>query len=344
MIIHIVILLLKIIGILLLSMIGLILLVSIIVLASPIRYRFHAEYLENEQPQGLVKVTWLAHILSIQVEYKEKEFVYFAKIFGIQVFPKKNPKEKMRKKQKPLPETIGYLENPEEGDEKVPTKKNTDKKEGFKQEIREEENLQEEDKIEKNSEKEIIEEKFPPLLIEQKELEPTIEKQKRKRKQKIKKPSLIQRIKQKIEKIKQFFKAIPKKIKTIKKTWNAKKQQLKQYREFYLEEETQLALKKVKKLVRKCGVHTLPRKFEGMVHFGTNDPALTGQILGILSIGMPIYKEHLKIVPAFDRAIFEIQVRGKGRIQIGYYLYILLVAVLDKNIRNVIKVAKKKLK
>ena len=139
MIIHIVILLLKIIGILLLSMIGLILLVSIIVLVSPIRYRFHAEYLENEQPQGLVKVTWLAHILSIQVEYKEKEFVYFAKIFGIQVFPKKNPKEKMRKKQKPLPETIGYLENPEEGDEKVPTKKNTDKKEGFKQEIREEE-------------------------------------------------------------------------------------------------------------------------------------------------------------------------------------------------------------
>lgn len=339
MIIHIVILLLKIIGILLLSMIGLILLVSIIVLVSPIRYRFHAEYLENEQPQGLVKVTWLAHILSIQVEYKEKEFVYFAKIFGIQVFPKKNPKEKMRKKQKPLPETIGYLENPEEGDEKVPTKKNTDKKEGFKQEIREEE-----DKIEKNSEKEIIEEKFPPLLIEQKELEPTIEKQKRKRKQKIKKPSLIQRIKQKIEKIKQFFKAIPKKIKTIKKTWNAKKEQLKQYREFYLEEETQLALKKVKKLVRKCGVHTLPRKFEGMVHFGTDDPALTGQILGILSIGMPIYKEHLKIVPAFDRAIFEIQVHGKGRIQIGYYLYVLLVAALDKNIRNVIKVAKKKLK
>ena len=105
-----------------------------------------------------------------------------------------------------------------------------------------------------------------------------------------------------------------------------------------------MALKKVKKLVRKCGVHTLPRKFEGMVHFGTDDPALTGQILGILSIGMPIYKEHLKIVPAFDRAIFEIQVHGKGRIQIGYYLYVLLVAALDKNIRNVIKVAKKKLK
>ena len=66
--------------------------------------------------------------------------------------------------------------------------------------------------------------------------------------------------------------------------------------------------------------------------------------MGILSIGMPIYKEHLKIVPAFDQAIFEIQVRGKGRIQMGYYLYVVLVAVLDKNIRNVIKVAKKKLK
>ena len=319
MIIHILMLLLKIIGILLLSVVGLILLAVAIILIAPIRYRFSANYLENEQPEGRIKVTWLAHLLSIQIEYKEKQCIYFVKLFGRQLLPKKEGKESKRekKKEKPLPEMIGYLENPKEEEEKKETQSKEDSK-LVKSEEKEEEDAQG---------------KSLPIRIE--ETDRTKEKKRR---------SIRAAIKLRWTKIKQFFQRIPRKIKNIKQHIHGIKDKIQDYRQFYLDETTQLAWKKVKKLAKKTLVHTLPRKLNGMVHFGTDDPALTGQILGILSIGMPIYQEHLTIVPAFERSVFEIQASGKGRVQLGYYLYVLLAALLDKNIRTVIKIARKKFK
>lgn len=58
--------------------------------------------------------------------------------------------------------------------------------------------------------------------------------------------------------------------------------------------------------------HMAPHSLRGWLHFGTGDPALTGQLLGALSILFAIWGKGLQVTPDFEQEAFEGEVTVKG--------------------------------
>lgn len=91
---HIVLLILKIIGIILLVILGLLLAVLLLVLLVPIRYRLDGSY--RERLKGTVRVTWLLHILSIRVSYDE-DLTFSFRVLGWNLLRKSSPPDREEK-------------------------------------------------------------------------------------------------------------------------------------------------------------------------------------------------------------------------------------------------------
>ena len=93
--------------------------------------------------------------------------------------------------------------------------------------------------------------------------------------------------------------------------------------------------------------HILPRRMTGRIHFGFEDPSKTGKTLAYFSMLYPFTKENLVIEPEFEKMkkeagdlakteelILEGDIAFRGRIRLGYLVYVALSVVLNKNIRR----------
>lgn len=82
--------------------------------------------------------------------------------------------------------------------------------------------------------------------------------------------------------------------------------------------------------------HILPRRMTGHIHFGFEDPSKTGKTLAYFSMLYPFTKENLVIEPEFEteELILEGDIAFRGRIRLGYLVYVALSVVLNKNIRR----------
>ena len=88
---HVILFILKLLGILILILLGLIILAVLLVLFVPVRYRGEGSYFEKVK--GNMKISWLLHILSVTVRYEE-EVVIVIRLFGFQIMrPKKMDEE-----------------------------------------------------------------------------------------------------------------------------------------------------------------------------------------------------------------------------------------------------------
>ncbi|MCD8198080.1 MAG: hypothetical protein LUE24_13115 [Lachnospiraceae bacterium] len=67
-----------------------------------------------------------------------------------------------------------------------------------------------------------------------------------------------------------------------------------------------------------------PRRVEGALHFGFDDPSMTGLCMGALSILSPWYPGKMDFTPDFERKILEGNLEIRGHMQ----LYVLLFAAL----------------
>ena len=81
---HIILLIMKIIGIVLLCIIGLLLVTIICVLLIPIRYRIKASY--HEQLKGTARIYWFFSIISFKITYINNAPNVTIKIFGIKIY------------------------------------------------------------------------------------------------------------------------------------------------------------------------------------------------------------------------------------------------------------------
>lgn len=78
-----------------------------------------------------------------------------------------------------------------------------------------------------------------------------------------------------------------------------------------------------------------PRKLRGELTFGFEDPAETGQLLGMISLLYPSLPAGLKITPVFEQSVFEAEVYGSGRIYGITLVRVLWHLYRDRNIRIV---------
>ena len=139
-----------------------------------------------------------------------------------------------------------------------------------------------------------------------------------------------------------FFRKIPRKLKNLKCTFqrfcDKIKRMVKRYREmkaFALDERTKAAVSLVWKQAGVLLGQALPRKIRGRLHFGTEDPALTGQILGAIGIFYPLFMDNVKVEPDFEKPALEGELSLKGRLRIVTVLGIAWRLYRDKNVRYV---------
>ncbi len=86
--------------------------------------------------------------------------------------------------------------------------------------------------------------------------------------------------------------------------------------------------------------HILPRKSEGKIRFGFDDPYMTGQVLTWISPFYGLYGRHLQICPDFLEPCLEGEWKLKGHIRLGTILLLAFRMLLDKNIRLWIRAAR----
>ena len=100
-------------------------------------------------------------------------------------------------------------------------------------------------------------------------------------------------------------------------------------------ERTKAAVRLVLEQAKIFARQALPRKICGEVRFGTSDPALTGQILGIAGIFYPLLMDNVKVDPDFEQTILEGELFLKGRLRIVSAVRIAWRLFRDKNVRYV---------
>lgn len=338
---HILLLIMKIIGIFLVAVIGILLLAIIFVLFVPIRYRIVADgKLGAEEPLWIeIKITWLIHTISAVFSYPENTGLRI-RILGIPIFNSSRKKKKgslkdkkdkeKRQKGKENSGTEKSLSSEEvlgnekrigreesfgqkeilRGEESVENEQGLGRKENPGQEkiLKTEENLENEQNPERkrNPFKEFFAALirfFRKLLEAIRNIEYTIQ-------------ELCGKIKSTMENIRYYANLLQ--GETFRSAFqNAKRQ-----------------LIRILKIVRphKCSINLL---------IGLDDPSSTGQIMAIYGMLYPLVGRHVFLQADFEEKIVEGDLYIKGKITVIVFLIAALKLYMDKNIRKLLKMLKR---
>lgn len=144
------------------------------------------------------------------------------------------------------------------------------------------------------------------------------------------KTGIIAKIRAKIQKIRE---TISKVVAKIKKLAHQKEEVFR----ILDKPETKSAMKFTWGKLGKLLKHICPRKVKGYIAYGADNPATTGQVLGILSVIYARTGHVLEIRPNFTEKQLETDVLIKGRIQLFTLLLIGIKVALNKELRQVIK-------
>lgn len=320
---HVLLILLKFLGIFLLFLLGLIFLI----LAAPIRYSFHFHAGEDASFGGQIKVTWLLGILYIRGSYIEKIFEYRVRIFGYQILG--NQKEFLEKKQKrerKKQKKRNKKSEKSKNKENVPAPPKQEESRGedrsAKQDMQPEESVSPEQEgsceERRSAEQEVrTEEKVSPeqegTCEECRSAEKAVEPME-------KKPSSTDRFR---EKTTGRLDSLRKKIHEFREA----------YQEYHGKQLMDFAKQSIIKILR----HVLPRRMRGFIRFGFDDPAVTGIVTGGAALFYPKYRDTLVLGPDFGQECFEADCRGRGRIHPGFFLYMGLKALWNPDVRALLK-------
>lgn len=304
---HILLTILKIIGIIILVLISLVILIIAAILFVPIRYSIDAIY--DRKVKNLdfkIKITYLLHLISVKYIYKDDGLSI--KIFGIKThfFDKetKAMEEKINKETKMFEKMSSEIkDNMTEMPEVYEQLKKIDEE---RDRLAENVNKTEEN-IENNNKDNDTEENTEEFI-------------------KVEKQNIFSRIYSKIKaiiiKIKYRFIKFCDTIKKICKNVNDLK-------EFISDDNTKEAFGFLKKETLILLKHIRPRRIKGYVHFGFDDPSYTGNLLGLIYMILRGSPKEFRINPDFENKVFDGEIHAKGRVQC--YLLLIIGIRLYKN-------------
>ena len=309
---HILLLILKIIGILLAAVISLLLIAIISVLFVPIRYRVEADgKLGAEEPLWIeIKITWLLHMISAVFSYPENAGLKI-KIAGIPVF------NSSRERKKGPPKSKGNKKKPPKG------KENSEKEENFKtKEFDGEEGI--EDKQNSPSDNE-------PAAGEAENVQA--------QKNPLKKffASLFRLFQKLLEAIKNIEYTIQELCGKIKSTM----ENIRYYANLLQGETFRSAFRNAKGQLFRILKMVRPRKCRANLLIGLDDLAGTGQIMAVYGMLYPLIGQHVFIQADFEEKIVEGDLYIKGKITVIVFLIAALKLYMDKNVRKLLKMLKR---
>lgn len=319
--IHILFMILKALGILLLVLLFLVLLIVCTVLFLPFCYR--AQVLKEEEGFACVKasgrVSWLFGAVALTASYEEQKPEAQILLFGASLETWKRRLKKIRRGEASVPrteenETENALEAEKTAEQKAPDQKEKQQKVTAQKEQPEQE--QEPDAPKKS----ILERCFGRIEYLPEKLLNLASRLLQTAFRLLELPfRLLEKLEQKI----QAGRRLKRKWESVKKFFRSK-----MFREALLH-----AKKEVLYFLKKAA----PKKVTGTVRFGFNDPALTGETLGILGMIYGKLPKDLSIQPDFEQEILRGDVRMKGSFQAVTAAGIALRLFRDQNLRKTIR-------
>ena len=319
--IHILFMILKALGILLLVLLFLVLLIVCTVLFLPFCYR--AQVLKEEEGFACVKasgrVSWLFGAVALTASYEEQKPEAQILLFGASLETWKRRLKKIRRGEASVPrteenETENALEAEKTAEQKAPDQKEKQQKVTAQKEQPEQE--QEPDAPKKS----ILERFFGRIEYLPEKLLNLASRLLQTAFRLLELPfRLLEKLEQKI----QAGRLLKRKWESVKKFFRSK-----MFREALLH-----AKKEVLYFLKKAA----PKKVTGTVRFGFNDPALTGETLGILGMIYGKLPKDLSIQPDFEQEILQGDVRMKGSFQAVTAAGIALRLFRDQNLRKTIR-------
>lgn len=319
--IHILFMILKALGILILVLLLLVLLIVCTVLFLPFCYR--AQVLKEEEGFACVKasgrVSWLFGAVALTASYEEQKPEAQILLFGASLETWKRRLKKIRRGEASVPrteenETENALEAEKTAEQKAPDQKEKQQKVTAQKEQPEQE--QEPDAPKKS----ILERFFGRIKYLPEKLLNLASRLLQTAFRLLELPfRLLEKLEQKI----QAGRRLKRKWESVKKFFRSK-----MFREALLH-----AKKEVLYFLKKAA----PKKVTGTVRFGFDDPALTGETLGILGMIYGKLPKDLSIQPDFEQEILQGDVRMKGSFQAVTAAGIALRLFRDQNLRKTIR-------
>ena len=327
---HILLTILKILGILILVILGLILSVILVVLFVPIRYQ--GDVLFDGKPKAEAMVSWLLRVIRVHVNYGEDGLTILAKVLWFKIF-EQTPDE---------PKELSDTEASEKVTSQISEKTNVPASEApvksEKSSVPVSETPLKTEKSNKTVSVAVSERKMPesPKTFSEenaKESHKEIHKEIHKETSQPKNSA--------VDKIGTVVTNVIQKIRSIYLSltgkYEAGKEKIDMVRSFLENEKNRQTIRLIWKRVLKIIKHCLPRKMNGRVKFGFDDPATTGQILTYISPFYGVYAKTVSIEPVFDEKVMEGELHLKGRIRLAVLLWGAIRVLLNKNFRILLK-------
>lgn len=314
---HIILLILKILGLLILGILGLIVFLAAVVLLAPAGYCLEASGKDTpESLRGRLKFHWLFHLISGEMQYEDGRLAWRMragwKKFGSGMEEYAASGEPYTDENGSVPELSGKQEEPQKSE---PEKSESEKSGPQPVQIKDPP-----EKVRQRLEQERAEQ------TEKAQDGPAESGREKARKRKRKK-SPYERLKEFWEKIKYTFHKICDNIRALGK----KKERL---TAFVRNEVHKSAFFKVMRELRRFLKILRPRKAEIYAEFGFTDPALTGYVLALISMIYPFVGEYTEIRPDFEHRVLRGRIYVKGRIRAVYIVAFALCLLTDKNVRT----------
>lgn len=329
---HILLFILKIIGILLLCILGVLVLGIVCALFVPVRYRIEVvrEEGEGEPPfAATVKITWLFHFLNVLVCFAGSLSVR-ARLLFFTVFrlPKREKrggraktgaphrrKERKKRKKEKVPEGL------ETGD--LPEGRSTEEMRTEKENISPGETEGDEKKGARKAEGEKAgEPEKEPTLWDKLRAIPKILR------------SIFAKIKSIFENIQYTIQNICDKIKSVSDT-------IEYYRGVIEGEPFRRSYALCKKELWSIAKSLKPDRFEAALVVGMDDPAATGEILAVCGMLYPIFGPQVNVAGDFERRRLEGHVSIKGKLRFFTFVRAAVRIYFNKDIRKLYGLLKK---
>jgi hypothetical protein len=339
--VHIVLIILKIIGIILLVLLLLALGVLLLVLCTPLRYRVQGSY-HDGKPDVEAKIHIWFSALAVYATFTEAGFGLYLRIFGIRKYLVKPSQEKSGKTKtsvskpqdevktsetvKPESRTDGEEclktenagENESEPEYSVQPKEHTETADTAKAE-KETSKTDDTEKAEKEPDKAAAPEKEKPSVSDK--LQGMFDKC----------SGVVNKIKALYEKAQNLYVSLQKKKAAVE--W------------FLGQASTKHMLVVLKNQGIKIIKSILPRTLTGELTLGLENPAAMGQICMFGGMFYPMYEKHFKFTPVFGESRVDGEGYLKGRILLGailaHILRVLLVRDFYRFLKNIKKLMKK---
>ncbi len=326
---HILLMILKIIGIILLVILGLLLAVILLVLLVPVRYRVQGSY--KEAPAGTVRVTWLLHALSALATY-DGGLDVVVKVLGIQLFRLQNPGGE-EEPEPPEGETPELAKEPERPEGESPESAKEPEESGGEslEPAKEPEKPGQEHTLPPAGEEPVSEDGQP---AQQPEDEQTVQPPDGEEEEAVQAMSVDGDESSIFEKAEDLFDTLCDKLNLVneKRLWLTK---------FLENSSTQHTLRLLWRQLKKIILHVIPTKASGSATLGFDDPATTGQVLAACSVLYALYGDSIVITPDFERSVLEGDLDLKGRIRAGTIVFCAVRVLLDREFWVTLKRIKK---